>query len=358
MTRASKTVQNATHNSLPIGTAPLVYSDPGGDVQIVALQDEFGFKSEFSPMRDLKVAQPYRVVGTSFGASIDTVFWTAVTSGAGSASGVAAAIATISSGTANSGYGKLSSTRSGRFLFAHPLMWRGAIRLTAVTVAENTRRWGAFSVSTVTPQNGFYFSVSATGVLSVNNASGGTPSSIDSGSFNGDVTSYTLDTNVHAYEIVYYTMGAWFYIDDVLIHKITPTTSVLAQSLSVPINIISFNSASGTTSGTIECWNSVIIRMGREETMPISYYQSGTTAGVVLKIGAGQLHSVNVSGVVNNSAITLYDNTAASGTVLWSSGTMGAQTTPFSIDLHQVHFSTGLTLLIAAANSIVTIAYE
>jgi hypothetical protein len=65
-----------------------------------------------------------------------------------------------------------------------------------------------------------------------------------------------------------------------------------------------------------------------------------------------------VSGVVNNSVITLYDNTAASGTILWASGAMGAQTLPFGVDLHQVNFFTGLTLAITAANSTVTVVYE
>jgi hypothetical protein len=37
---------------------------------------------------------------------------------------------------------------------------------------------------------------------------------------------------------------------------------------------------------------------------------------------------------------------------------MAAQTQPFDIELHNIPFSIGLTLVIAAANSIVTLIYE
>lgn len=323
-----------------------------------SLKDKFGFKAQFTPMREQKVTEPYRVVGTSFEAAIDTSFWTAATSGAGSASGVGSAIATLVSGTANSGYGHLSSVRLARFQFAHPLQYRAAIRITDTTVADNTRRWGAYTVSTITPQNGIYFELSPAGVLSINSVSSTSVTSVASGSFNGYVSSYTVDTNVHAYEIIYFVMGVWFYIDDVLIHKITPTTSVIAETFSVPINMTSLNSGSGTTSGTLECWNATIIKLGRIATKPASFYQSGTIAAKVLKIGAGEIHHITISAVSANSVIVLYDNTAASGTVLWNSGSMGARTEPFAVDLHGIGFFTGLTLAITTASSNVTVIYE
>ena len=325
---------------------------------IAALVDVFGFQGQFSPMRDQKVAEPFRVVGTSFEASLDTKFWTAATNGAGAASGVANAKATLSSGTANDGYGHMSSVRKARFQFAHPLQFRGAYRVTDITVAENDRRWGAYTVSTVTPQNGVYFSLDEDGVLSINYVSAASVTSVASGSFNGDVSTYTMDTNVHAYEVIYFTMGIWYYIDDVLIHKVTPTTAPVSETLTVPINMTSVNSGSGTTSGTLECWNATIIKIGRDVTKPTSDYQDGTVAAKVLKIGAGELHSMAISDVSNTAVITLWDNTAASGTIIWSSGGMGAQTKPFDVDLHGLGFFTGLTLTIATAAAKTTVIYE
>lgn len=330
-------------------------------VNLNGLHDHFGFEGEFTPMRDMKIVEPVRLVGTTFASAIDTNFWTATNTGAASASGVANAIATISSGTANNGFGKLQSVRVARFQFAHPLLWRGAVRLNATTVAQNTAYWGPFSESSQAPQNGPYFSVSPTGVLSLNMASGGSVTSIASGSFNGDVSELATDTNVHAYEIVYFTMGAWFYVDNVLLHKFTPTTAVLYQSLETPITIMSVNSGSGTTNRTIECWNASIIKWGRHLTAPASKTQVGTTAGVTWKSGPGIVHAIAISGITTGSTVTLYDNTAASGTVLWTSGsqTIASQSNnlPYSIPM-ELPFYTGLTLVISGAAANATISYE
>lgn len=95
-----------------------------------------------------------------------------------------------------------------------------------------------------------------------------------------------------------------------------------------------------------------------ESSNPMSYYQSGITTGQILKYGAGNLHGLVISGVINNSVITLYDNISASGTIIWSSGAIGSQTQPFDLEFHNLPFSTGLTLVISGANSNVLVAYE
>jgi len=78
---------------------------------------------------------------------------------------------------------------------------------------------------------------------------------------------------------------------------------------------------------------------------------------LVLKRGGGTIHRLAISGVAVNSAITLYDNTAASGTILWASGAMLANTQPFILELG-IPFFTGLDLVIATASSTVTVVYE
>lgn len=65
-----------------------------------------------------------------------------------------------------------------------------------------------------------------------------------------------------------------------------------------------------------------------------------------------------MSGVAQNSRVIFYNNTAASGTILWDSGAMGAQTQPFSLDMGHLPFDIGLTLVISGANSNVTVVYE
>lgn len=305
-----------------------------------------------SPIGSALVEQTTRLVGANFGSAIDTNFWTATNSGAGSASGVASSIATLTSGTANNGYGSITTSRPARFLFANPNMYRGSVRVTAASVTNCTRRFGAFTAAANpynTPTNGFGFEISAAGVLSCNTWSNGSViETVNSGSFNGQVASYTIDTNVHAYEIVYFVMGAWYFVDGVLLHHFAPTTAIMAQTLTVPSTASIFNSAGGTTSGTMELWASSILRFGKELTRPKSVRIS-TNATTVCKLGAGTVHAI----VLNNSpspthTLTVYDNTAGSGTIL-SLFTSSASQTPFVIDFAPMglDFYTGLTIVTA-----------
>lgn len=329
------------------------------EVKIKGLADRFGFEGQYTPMRDQKMATPIRLIGTTFGSAIDTVFWTAINSGAASASGVATTIATMTSGTANDGYGQISSVRKARFLFAHPLQFRAAIRIPVTVKADTTRRWGAFTTTLVTPLDGFYFRLDGAGLLSVCRVANSSVTAVDSGSFNGDVSAYVVDTNVHAYEIIFFTMGAWFYIDNVLVHTFLPTTALLTQDNIVPVTVSSVNSASGTTSATIECWNASIIRLGQLLTQPSSYYHAvGTTAGVNLKLEAGNLHSMIINNVVNNATITLSDSTSTTTPAIWVHTAGATSTGVVSIDFKGLPFFEGLRLTVATQNASVTVIYE
>lgn len=326
------------------------------------LSDHFGFQGQFTPMRDMKVVEPYRLIGTTFSNfTFDTNFWTPANNGTASTVTITNGVVKVTSGTGNSGYGQLQSVRSARFLFAQPLQFRGIFRASTVTISGNTRRWGSYSTTgTVTVSNGVFFELGPTGTVSLNCVSGGVINSVASGSFNGDVSEYTLDTNAHSYEIIYFTAGAWFYIDDVFLHKFSMSSTPLYQSLNVPLTFQSVNSASGTTSVDLESWNTSILRLGRDATAPTSKFQAGQTSGLVLKRSAGILHTVNISGVTNNSNVTLYDALSATGTpnIIWTSGAMSTNLTPFTISLQGVPFFTGLTLAITTADCNTTIIYE
>lgn len=325
----------------------------------VTIIDRSKLRVRVSPLGEMMVNQPFRLAGVPFvGTTVDVKFWTAATSGAGSAATQAGGVGTVSSGTANSGYGQFSSVQAGRFMFAHPIHFRAAVRIPDTTEAACTRRWGAFSISTVTPQDGHYFEVSPTGVLSVVSVTGGTATAVPSTSFNGRVSGYSLDDKVHAYEIVYFTMGVWFYIDNTLVHTTIPTTAPLTATLDVPATITAVNSASGTESGSVTMWNAILERIGRPLTEKTSYYHAtGQEAGEILKRGSGVIHSLEISSVSVNSVVTIYDNTAASGTIIWASGTMPAITAPFSVKL-DLPFWTGLTLVVATADCSLVAIYE
>ncbi len=326
------------------------------------ITDIHGAAGEFSQVRDFRVAEPYRLVGIPFeGTTIDTSFWTSAVSGAGAANTQVSGMITTASGTANSGYAQMQSVRKARFVFGQPHIVRQIIRIPTVVVALNTRRWGSYVVTSApTPSDGFWFELSAAGALSVNAVNGGgAPTSVASGTFNGEAgTSYTVDTNAHAYEIHYYVFGVEFYIDNVKIHTITPTTANLSGLYSLNDTWASVNSASGTTSGTMEMWSTSITRVGREYTNPIAYcFANGQVAAQVLKRSAGIVRGVSIGQATNNAQIALYDAvTATNAIATWV--VPNNSIIPVNMTGLDIPFYTGLTLAVSVQNAGLTVIYE
>lgn len=80
---------------------------------------------------------------------------------------------------------------------------------------------------------------------------------------------------------------------------------------------------------------------------------TATTGAVVVKSGSGTLHCI----VINNSltgTITVYDNTAASGTVI---ATITNPTKGLSF-FYDVVFNTGLTVNVSATGGDYTVTYR
>jgi hypothetical protein len=301
-----------------------------------------------------------RMTGSMFGAAIDANLWTAASNGAGAAAAIGSAatagIVLLTSGTANNGYGSLITTQHARFLFVMPNLFRMACRLTATAVTGCTRRWGACDITAGNPptlNNGYYFSHDGAGALTVNcKVAGVAAVSVSSGSFNGAVASYTVDNNVHAYEILYFVMGVWFFIDGVLIHKFSPTTLTLNNDLDVHCFAQSVNSS--TNSGVLEVWASSIYRLGKLETNPTYKNISGNAATWVIKQGAGILRKLIFNNTSGTSFI-LYDNTSAAapiiGTFTTAAGIIGSQA-------WDVPFQTGLTIVTTGNGLDMTVLYE
>jgi large exoprotein involved in heme utilization and adhesion len=96
--------------------------------------------------------------------------------------------------------------------------------------------------------------------------------------------------------------------------------------------------------------------------MPIfntnSYTRIAGQATTVLKAGSGVLHSITISsGTAATATINVFDNTAGSGTVIFSY-TQGAAapTAPVTL-IFDARFNTGLTIVTGAANPDITVTY-
>jgi hypothetical protein len=348
---------------------PIVEAVPrtlGNDIQgqhlkvgLYHMQDEWGNAMQVSPAGWLDVNQPYRVVGTAFGSAIDTTFWTATNNGTASASGVANSIATITSGTGANAWGQIVTVRAGRFVFNNAMKTKQLILIPTVVTANTNRYWGAYTATAgsagVLPTviDGFYFALSGAGVLSVNTRNaGGTVNSVASGAFNGDVSTYVLDTNVHAYEIVYYIAKCQFYVDNLLVHTFTPTTAILTATCTLPIGAMA--TTSGTNSGTIQMWAGTIHRLGRDLTAPIWLNRAGAVTAQVAKSGPGVLRVFSYNSNAVNGTVTIYDAVTATNPILTVT-TNNVTPATWNLDLE---FYTGLCYTTSAANHNITLVFE
>jgi hypothetical protein len=315
----------------------------------VQLKDQYGFIVEATPMDELRVAEPTRLVGTIFeGATLDTNFWTSTPVANGTAvvgSGMLTLTTTADSGSSS----VVQSVRTARYIGGHSNRFRAQVRVGDVTTTNNKRRWGIFT--TGAGSNGCFFE-EANGVMSVVTRKNNSDTPVASESWNGSTTVPTL-TNVNTYEIYYTNKKVYFVINGVLVHTVTATTANWSDSKTYPIRFENTNTGVGSVE-TLEIWVATIARLGKEMTSP-QYKRITGAATTVCKLGAGTLHNI----VVNTAGTlcTVYDQTSGAVPVISIIDTNKTTGIIGSIN-YDCPFFTGLTLVTTGATTDITVVYE
>jgi len=91
--------------------------------------------------------------------------------------------------------------------------------------------------------------------------------------------------------------------------------------------------------------------------IPVGWSSANITGSTttVVKIGSGVLHSITFNKPVATGVLTVYDNTAGSGTV---TGTITTPSSPIPVTLiYDIQFSIGLTIVSATAAQDITVSY-
>lgn len=324
--------------------------------QETKLFDSWGDELGATMIDELMVSEKRRVAGGVFnGTTPDTNFYTTSLTANGTAN-ISNSVLDCAT-TTDSGSSSMVYTNSvGRYIGGNMNQLRGIFRIGDTGKTNNTRQIGATALADLA--DSFFFQLSGTTFSIVANTTGLPQIKIDNGSFNGDNPSYIIDTNFHTWEIIYTNKTIQFYIDKVLIHTLTETDKPICGTRH--LRPFTRNSNTGVGSEThLYCQVLTILNWGSTKTQPKYYYQAGTTAGVLLKNGIGSLHMLNISGVVNNATVTLYDGTSTAGNIIYSSGAMTNQTVPLTVPFNDgIQFTTGLYLTITAANCNAQIIYE
>lgn len=306
-----------------------------------------GFTAFVSPMRGLRTVQSTRLVGASFeGTTVDTAFWTVGTNTGATVAQANSQVVVTSSGTNSSA--TMTSVRRGRYLSSNSNYARLVVRIPTLGEQGNTRRWGAFDTD-----NGIFFQY-ASGVFGIVRRKNGADTVIANGDFNGDAASYSLDTNVHTYEIHWTNSAAWFYVDNTLIHTWRFSTETMCATMSLRMGLESTNNASGTAAASIECRVSSLARLGPAHARPRSFY-TNTANTFVLKRSPGSLDRVIVgTRGTGGATVSFYDNVTGSGTpmfVLDGVNSLGA------IDL-DIDFFNGLSMVTTSGIGHITVLYD
>ena len=332
--------------------------DQRGNLQtaVYGLSDIYGGIGRYTQLGDLAVEEPYRLVGTTFGSTIDAAFWTATTSGTGAtASIVTPGIVTLASPTAGAGYAQITTTRTARYIQSHPHRARCRVRLPVVAVAGTTRIWGAYTLGAAPAvQDGYVWQVDAAGAMTLLCYSGGAVvASAASGTFNGEVSAYTVDTNCHGYDVVYTVGKVQFLVDNILVHTFQTTTTPLSGNVNLPMSA----DCSGTgTQAKLDYWYGYITRQGRPEPAPLWKNIHGVNAGTQLKLGPGQLRRVVLNASASGTVVSLYDATSATNPIALVTINV-ANVVPSSFE-YGLDFYTGLWVVTANAATDVTFVID
>jgi hypothetical protein len=299
--------------------------------------------------RSFKVAEWTRLVGgNTVGNTINARIWTTTLNGSGTAvSG--SGLFTLSTGTTADSSAVLQSINVAQFNSGAINAYIAGIRLGDTGVTNNERRWGAWNAT-----DGIYFKISGT-TFSVCRLQNGVETAISSESFNGKQP--VINTNFHVYEIYYSAGTALFYQDKVLLHTLTTTTTALANTVHFPLRAENKNINGGTTNTSLFIRGQSINRFGRPVGRPRPFF-TNTEGTTTLKTESGTVHFllVNRVGGIGTFGVTLYDNTAGSGTII-TQVTTRVDSGPIMIPLN-VDFNVGLTIVNSNTNLEVTVIWE
>jgi len=305
-------------------------------------------------VNELRITEQTRLVWPNFmWTTLDTNFWASSLANWWSNTQTPWQVICATNVTANWA-SWFDSIRSARFMFACPNYFRWVFSFWDTWVANNKKRFWAFNK---TSWDWFFFQLNWT-IFSIWYQKATSEVLVNSWSFNfwwsTNTGTWTVDTNIHVFEIFYFAMRVEFYIDWVLIHTLIPTTTILVWVLTLPIHISNINSWWSTTNTSLTCYNASIVRLWKEHHSPITKNLTWA-ATTICKYWSWHIDNLFINSNVVWT-ITIYDNTAASWTIIATISTQ-AQYVVWSA-LEGINFQTWLTIVTSNGWHDITLSYE
>lgn len=262
-----KLIDPTPGSTTPIGTK----TNPQ---KVQSYDADLGVGENLTSLRDRMVAQRYTVLSDSVADGLAS-FWTQTTATGGTIT-VTGGEGLLQTSAAAGGSAQLNS--SVVVYYPGQSSWfNSAFRFGDTGVAGNIRRLGIFTVTGTTPNDGHYFELNGTTFNAVVIKNGVVQSSVDSTTWTkAAINPFTLDTNYHSFEIRFTANGVQFYIDNLLRHTYTGTTTAITNTLNFPMTAQNINSTNATNV-VLAVRNLGIGRFGEPDTTPTTNSSPATT---------------------------------------------------------------------------------
>lgn len=268
--------------------------------------DSYGFETEYTPMGEMRVVIPTRLVGAIIdGSVIDTNFWTSSSTGTGASISCSGGEMVLTSGTDSAATVHLYSVRKARYVGGASNRYRAVIQVGSAQ-SKNRRRWGVVYGDTMPNfRQGAFYEMDSTS-FSINTMKDNSITKVVSGSFNGKIgSSYSPGTDVVTFEIYWTNSKVYFVIGNILLHTVSASSSTWSSTKSFYVYYGSYNT-NAATSTTLKTRAGTIYRLGQLETSTI--YKRITSATLkVLKYGPGRLQRIVFNTFNNGAYCTLID---------------------------------------------------
>lgn len=257
---------------------------------------------EVSPDFRLRTGTDNMVFNELFpSAAINTTLWTApvTTMTITSASGFATLNAGLS--VASGAVARLTTYRHFPCYKTYTTYFEAEVQFSQIPVTNNVCEWGAFiSTSTTAPTDGVFFRLNAGGEFRAVVNNNGTETQSGTLVFN-DLVGVN---ETHAYLIYVISNEAYFWIDNILVAKITipPGQGSTAQSMNLPLSFRNYNTAATSIAqvmkvamvnvsfgdqGMAKPWSHVIAGSGGHASQGQTGQTLGTTALYTNNLAAG-----------------------------------------------------------------------
>jgi len=300
---------------------------------------------KISPMRELTVADPVRVVGSVFPNSLkETNFWVETVSNGGVVTGVVGEIELRTATNANSSC-MLQSVRTARYVAGAALFFRANLKITSVTVSNQ------ISLGPYDATSGGGFMVSNL-IFSVFTRKTGVDTLVPSTSFNGYVP--TMSTNACVVEIWWTDQKWYYYLNDVRLHTSDFPNEPACEAGGKKITIENKSYGGGTNALSFCLRSASIYSFGQTRTECIVVHLSGAVSRTC-KLSGGRLHRI----IVNSpgTLCTIYDDTSAVAANIIGIIDINKTTGGVGTYEYDCPFFNGLTVVTTGGGD-VTVVYE